>query len=72
MTAVSEFLSFMLSTREGGGVRHRDSWERRLKAVCERNWWPFLSGCWRPRGLFVVMHSYFPPAGYGFHCGNTM
>lgn len=36
MSAVSEFLSFLLSTREGGGGWHKDSWERRFKAVCEK------------------------------------
>lgn len=42
MSAVSEFLSVLLSTREGvcvcvgGGAWHRGSWERRLQADCEK------------------------------------
>lgn len=35
MSAVSEFLSFMLSTREVGGAAQRFSGTR-LKAVCEK------------------------------------
>lgn len=59
MSAVSEFLSFLLSTRGGGGGTEILGKEGSKLSV-KRSWWPFLSGCRRQQGLFLVTHSGFP------------
>lgn len=60
MSAVSEFLSFLLSSRG----KKKGSQELRLKAVCEKALVALPLWTTESReSLFMVMQSYFPPAG---------